>query len=193
MKIYTRTGDRGETSLYGPGRVSKSSLRIAAYGTVDELNAAVGVARAELARSPLASVGDGSGPWADGDALLAQIQNRLFDLGSELATLDPEARGTAALGEEHIVSLETTIDSHEATLPPLKQFVLPGGTAVSAQLHLARCVCRRAERGVVTLLEQESLRDEPLRYLNRLSDLLFVLARSANHAQGVGDTPWEKG
>lgn len=188
MKIYTKTGDAGQTGLFGGGRVSKDHARITAYGTLDELNAAIGVARAEADRID----------WSDEtardriDAILGEAQNRLFDLGAELATPDPENRSLAVLDERHVAALEEAIDHHEASLPPLRNFILPGGTAAAAQLHLARCVCRRAERGLVTLAGQEPIRELPLVYVNRLSDLLFVLARAANQAAGGVDTPWEK-
>jgi len=188
MKIYTRTGDAGETSLFGAGRVSKRHPRIAASGAVDELNAALGVARAELARGAIREADS----WRDGDALLEGVQNRLFDLGAELATPAPERHGTALLEERQVAILAGAIDRFESLLPPLKQFVLPAGEPLAAALHLARCVCRRAEREVAALAEREAIRDLPLRYLNRLGDLLFVLARSANHASGVGDSPWLK-
>ncbi|QDT70220.1 Cob(I)yrinic acid a,c-diamide adenosyltransferase [Planctomycetes bacterium MalM25] len=188
MKIYTKTGDAGQTGLFGGGRVSKDHARITAYGTLDELNAAIGLARAEAGRTD----------WSDEaardriDAILSEAQNRLFDLGAELATPDPETRSLAVLDERHVAALEEAIDHHEASLPALRNFILPGGAAVAAQLHLARCVCRRAERGLVTLAGQEPIRELPLVYVNRLSDLLFVLARAANQAAGGGDTPWEK-
>ncbi len=188
MKIYTKTGDTGETGLFGGGRVSKDHARIGAYGTLDELNAALGVARAEAARID----------WHDNgvrdrvDSVLGEAQNRLFDLGAELATPEPEKLGTSLLSDRHVESLEKAIDEHESTLPTLKQFVLPGGSTAAAQLHLARCVCRRAERQIVTLAAIEPVRELPVIYVNRLSDLLFVLARAANQATGVGDTPWEK-
>lgn len=188
MKIYTKTGDAGQTGLFGGGRVSKDHARIAAYGTLDELNAAIGVARAEAGRIA----------WTDEsvrdriDGVLSDAQNRLFDLGAELATPDPENRSMAVLDERHVAALEAAIDHHETTLPPLRNFILPGGSAAAAHLHLARCVCRRAERGLVTLAGQEPIRELPLVYVNRLSDLLFVLARAANQACGEGDIPWEK-
>lgn len=188
MKIYTKTGDAGQTGLFGGGRVAKDHARIAAYGTLDELNAAIGVARTEVVRAD----------WSDHqvreqvDSILSEAQNRLFDLGAELATPDPEKLGMPLLEARHVETLEKAIDRHELSLPPLNQFVLPGGSAAAAQTHLARCVCRRAEREMVTLGVIESIRELPLIYVNRLSDLLFVLARVANHAAGVGDTPWEK-
>lgn len=191
MKIYTKTGDGGETGLYGGNRVAKDSSRVEAYGTVDELNSVIGVARAAL---PTERDADGV------DALLARIQSELFDLGAELAT--PPARLDTALGarvplatEIRVARLEGEIDFFEETLPPLKTFILPGGTPASAALHQARAVCRRAERRTVSLAhsEEETVRPEALHYLNRLSDLLFVLARHANHVAGLPDVPWTAG
>lgn len=188
MKIYTRTGDTGETALLGGVRAPKNDTRIEAYGTVDELNATLGMSRAEVERCP----GMAAEARASIDAILAEAQNRLFDLGAELAAAPGAVGDFATLAEEHVGALEAAIDQHEATLPKLTQFVLPGGSAAAARLHLARCVCRRAERAVVTLGQREPVREIATRYLNRLSDLLFVLARTANHAAGAGDTPWER-
>jgi len=179
MKIYTRTGDRGDTGLFGGPRVSKSNRRIAAYGTVDELNAALGLARCEPLAQPL-------------DAVLVRLQHELFQIGAELATPDPAARGTDLIDEESIRWQEQTIDRYDADLPPLGQFILPGGTRVAALLHLARVFCRRAERDIVALASEETIRQELIAYVNRLSDLLFVLARWANHAAGVEDISWRK-
>jgi cob(I)alamin adenosyltransferase len=181
MKIYTKTGDDGETGLFGGPRVSKDAARIEAYGSVDELNSVLGVVRTH----PLdPSV----------DHLLRQIQNELFALGAQLATPDPAAHSTAMIGPAQIAALEGAIDRFEAGLEPLKQFILPGGTAAAAHLHLARTVCRRAERRLVTLVRQspEPVSNDLLVYLNRLSDLLFVLARAVNHAAGSADIPWQK-
>jgi cob(I)alamin adenosyltransferase len=189
MKIYTKAGDAGETGLYGGARVSKDDARVEAYGTVDELNCALGVARAAL--SPDMEHATDTG------LLLARLQRELFDLGAELAT--PPARLDSKLGQRvplvtdgRIGELETHIDRMDATLEPLKAFILPGGTPLSAALHVARAVCRRAERRAVTLARMDTgtVRPEALRYLNRLSDLLFVLARYANHDAGVPDVPW---
>lgn len=182
MKIYTRTGDQGETGLFGGPRVPKDHTRIEAYGTVDELNAELGLARAELKDPSLADI----------DALLGRVQHHLFDIGAELATPDPVTKGTALLAGSHIELLEQAIDTHDGELTPLKQFILPGGTRAAAQLHVARCVCRRAERVVVSLAGLEAVREEPVRYLNRLSDLLFTIARVVNHRVGEGDVPWNK-
>lgn len=181
MKIYTKTGDAGDTGLFGGPRVSKDAPRIEAYGTVDELNSAVGLARA-------------CGLGAAEDALLGTIQNDLFDLGAQLATPDPAAHGTALVGARHIADLEAAIDHYEARLAPLKTFICPGGTLPAAHLHLARTVCRRAERRLVTLSGQanEQVSSDAIVYLNRLSDLLFVLARAVNQMAGVGDTQWLK-
>lgn len=188
MKIYTRTGDAGETALLGGVRAPKNDARIDAYGTVDELNATLGMGRAEVERCP----GMSQEARASIDEILAEAQNRLFDLGAELATAPGAVGDFATLGEPHVERLERAIDQHEESLPDLTQFVLPGGSAAAARLHLARCVCRRAERAVVTLGQREPVREIAIRYLNRLSDLLFVLARTANHAAGAGDTPWKK-
>jgi cob(I)alamin adenosyltransferase len=183
-KIYTRTGDAGETSLLGGRRVRKDDLRIETIGDVDEVNAVLGVVRMELARSGAAS--------ADVDVLLSQIQHRLFDIGAELA-MSPAERSAGAIGDVHVAALEEEIDRHDAKLAPLRAFILPGGTPAAAQLHLARCVCRRAERRLVELSGTESVRGQLLRYLNRLSDLLFVLARVVNQVNQVPDVIWEQG
>jgi cob(I)alamin adenosyltransferase len=183
-KIYTRTGDAGETSLYGGGRVSKSSLRIEALGSVDEANAAMGVVRSELARGGVAPLGM--------DDILAGVQHRLFDLGAEIATPRPASRGTNLIRDDDVTELEVAIDRWEAELPPLRTFILPGGCAAAAQLHLARCVVRRAERTLVHMAAAETVREEVLRYLNRLSDLLFVMARAVNKANHVPDVAWEQ-
>jgi cob(I)alamin adenosyltransferase len=179
VKIYTKTGDDGDTGLFGGPRVSKDDPRIEAYGAVDELNALLGLARTEPMSPQL-------------DVLLARVQNELFDLGAELATPDPAAKGTATLGLSQIATIEVTIDIYEEQLEPLKQFILPGGCPAAALLHLARTVCRRAERRIVTLSKLVPVRNELIVYVNRLSDLLFVLARAANHLSGERDVPWQK-
>jgi len=179
MKIYTKTGDAGETGLFGGPRVGKDAPRIEAYGTVDELNAVIGLARCE----PLP---------AEVDRLLARVQDELFGVGAELATPDPVTQQTQFITSEHIGDLERAIDHFEAQLPPLKQFILPGGTRGAAALHLARNVCRRAERCLVRLKREEPVSAHLLGYLNRLGDLLFVVARVANAAQDVADVPWNK-
>jgi cob(I)alamin adenosyltransferase len=192
-KIYTRTGDEGETSLLGGRRVRKDDLRVEAIGSVDEVNAALGVARAELLR--------GGTPAPGMDELLAAIQHRLFDLGAELAASGVAAPRMSAIDDMDVAALEHAIDEWESGLKPLKEFILPGGSATAAVLHHARCVCRRAERrlvelclsktGAFDLTEGGPVRAEVLRYVNRLGDLLFVLARAANAAGGVSDVTWE--
>ena len=179
MKIYTRTGDAGMTGLYGGGRVAKNDARIAAAGGVDELNACLGVCRA-------------AGLPDEVDVLLGRLQHEMFALGAELASPGGAAPGSILLDDADIAHTEAAIDRFDAELPPLKTFVLPGGSSTSAALHLARAVCRRAERDVVALMQTQQIRPVLLIYLNRISDLLFVLARYANRAAGVGDVPWEK-
>ena len=181
MKIYTKTGDAGDTGLFGGPRVRKDSPRIEAYGTVDELNAVLGLARAEALPDEI-------------DALLYRVQNELFDLGAELATPNAEERGLRSLGAAQIAALELAIDRGESQLAPLREFILPGGNRGAAWLHVARTVCRRAERRLVSLsaMPGEKLAAEPIVYLNRLSDLLFVLARWTNQLAGVADVPWKK-
>jgi cob(I)alamin adenosyltransferase len=181
VKIYTKTGDDGGTGLFGGPRVAKDDPRIEAYGTVDELNSLLGWARAV-------------GLPAEIDGCLMRIQNELFAVGAELATPDPAAHGTDWTGPEQIAALEQAIDRLEAPLAPLRQFILPGGTPAAAALHVARCVCRRAERRVVTLSREgpQAIRGSIVVYLNRLGDLLFVLARAVNHASGQADVTWQK-
>jgi len=177
-RVYTKTGDKGETSLVGGARVRKDSARVAAYGDVDELNSSIGVARAFC---------------ADGEtvSLLAEIQNHLFILGSGLAS--PEGIDSPSIGEEHIRKLEVWIDRFLDGMEPLKEFILPAGKPAGALFHLARSVCRRAERSSVSLVTKEETRPEAVVYLNRLSDLLFVLARSANIRDGFGEIPVDFG
>lgn len=181
MKIYTRTGDTGETALFGGGRVRKDHPRTSAYGDVDELNSAIGVARA-------------AAPTEMFDDLLDGVQRDLFAIGGRLATPEPEkvakAIAKAVLPPARVASLERVMDEAEGELPPLRAFVIPGGTPKAAAFHLARTVCRRAERGVVRLAREEEVPAEILVYLNRLSDLLFTLARLANHRAGAGDATW---
>jgi cob(I)alamin adenosyltransferase len=183
-KIYTRTGDEGETALWGGHRVPKDDDRVEAFGSVDELNAALGAARAEWGRSDAAS------KEQEVDQILAQVQHRLFDLGAELANPNANPQNAALVSNADVAELEAAIDRFEAMLEPLRAFILPGGSPAAAQLHLARCVCRRAERRVVHLAGRQPIRGELGRYLNRLSDLLFVLARSVNRAAGVPDVLW---
>jgi cob(I)alamin adenosyltransferase len=180
VRIYTKTGDDGMTGLLGSGRVRKDDPRIEAYGTIDELNAALGLARAH-----------GLDPAADG--LLAQLQNDLFVVGSALADSSPEGPFHNAITDLHVEHLETVIDSLEAELFPLVEFILPGGTPAAAQIHAARTVCRRAERWIVSLSHRphEEVPRPLIVYLNRLSDLLFVLARVVNRRAGIADTIWK--
>lgn len=181
MKIYTKTGDTGLTGLFGGGRVPKSDPRVHAYGEVDELNSTLGVVRA-------------TAPADFMDELFASIQRDLFSIGGHLATPDPEkvraALAKADLSTDQITRFEQTIDQADAVLPPLRAFVLPAGTPKAAALHLARTVCRRAERAVVALAQDDEVPPAFLVYLNRLSDLLFTLARLANHQAGVADVTW---
>ena len=179
MKIYTKTGDSGETSLFDNTRVSKADARVDAYGEVDEVNACLGAARA-------------AGMDDDMAALVESLQKDLFALGARLA--DPSARiaarvEKAVIGDAAIARLEQAIDRLEETLPPLRRFILPGGSTAGALLHLARTVCRRAERRVVAL-GSDAVEPVLIVYLNRLSDLLFVMARAVNHRSGIPETEW---
>jgi cob(I)alamin adenosyltransferase len=181
MKIYTRTGDEGETGLFGGGRVSKDHPRVAAYGDVDELNSVLGVARA-------------TEPAEFFDQLLEAIQRDLFSIGGQLATPDPapvaKALVKADLPMERVTEFERIIDASETELLPLRAFVLPAGTPKAAALHQARTVCRRAERSVVHLARESQIPPVFIVYLNRLSDLLFTLARLANFRSGISDATW---
>lgn len=181
MKIYTRTGDEGDTGLFGGGRVPKDHPRVAAYGDVDELNSVIGLARA-------------TPPPEAFDGLLESVQRDLFSIGGHLATPDPEkvakALAKAELSDMRVAEFERVMDSADLELPPLRAFVLPGGTPKAAALHVARAVCRRAERSVVRLSHEQEVPALFLVYLNRLSDLLFTAARLANHRAGVGDVTW---
>lgn len=178
MKIYTRTGDAGQTGLFDGTRVSKDHLRIETYGTVDELNSHLGLVLVDC-------------PEAVG-GVLRRVQRDLFTLGADLATPvgGKNADRTPRIGAGHIAYVEREIDAATGQLPPLRKFILPGGTVAAARLHVARTVCRRAERLLVTLGGQEAVVAEGLVYLNRLSDLLFTLARLANHLQGTPDVEW---
>lgn len=181
MKIYTRTGDSGDTGLFGGGRVPKDHPRVAAYGDVDELNAAIGVVRA-------------AGPVPQVDEVLVPIQRDLFAIGSLLATPDrvkmAQHLEKAQVTDARIAELERAIDACEQGLEPLRAFILPGGTPKAAALHVARTVCRRAERSVVCLSRVEELPEIVVVYLNRLSDLLFMLARVANREKGAAEVTW---
>jgi len=184
MRIYTRTGDDGQTEVLGGRRVPKDAARPEACGALDELNAVLGLARAE-----------GVAEWADVDGLLKRVQGEIFQVGAELAALDPEARGLRTIGPEHIRALEEAIDRFEEVLKPLDRFLLPGGSRAAGLLHFARTVCRRAERRMATLARTatEPISPDVLAYLNRLGDLLFVLARLANARAGVADVRWRGG
>jgi cob(I)alamin adenosyltransferase len=178
MRIYTRTGDDGTTGLLGSGRVSKDAARVEAFGSVDELNAVLGRVRGLDTENWLA-------------AELATIQARLFQVGAELAATRADVLATLELlGEEDVAALERWIDRLEADLPPLTSFVLPGGSALGAELHVARAVCRRAERRTVALWKAEPIEPRLVPYLNRLGDLLFVMARWCNRRAGVAETEW---
>jgi len=181
--LYTRSGDTGMTALFGGRHVSKDSLRVEAYGAVDELNSALGVAVAFIAQRKLAGE-------------IQDIQNELFNIGSELASEGGKAAEAGQMfkdPEAKIASLERLIDEHDAKVEPLRTFILPSGSRAGALLHLCRTVCRRAERAVVRLSREESVNPELVRYLNRLSDLLFVLARYVNKTARKPETPWRKG
>jgi cob(I)alamin adenosyltransferase len=181
MKIYTRVGDDGSTSLLGPGRVRKSVPRVEAYGSVDELNASLGVARSLDHDERLAEA-------------LGPIQSQLFNLGAELATTTPSMMAALKrLGGGEVEALEGWIDRLEDDLPNLTRFILPGGSPLAAQLHWSRTVCRRAERRLVALAEVEAIEPLLISYLNRLGDLLFVMARWCNRRDGVAETEWHSG
>jgi cob(I)alamin adenosyltransferase len=178
-RVYTRTGDDGTTGLGGGQRVPKDSRRIEAYGTVDELNSAIGAARS-------------FGLAPELDTALAVVQNELFHLGSDLCILeaDKAARPVPRIEARHVEALEKVMDKLSESLPPLENFVLPGGCPGASWLHLCRTVCRRAERVAVTLAREEPVGEFVVRYLNRLSDALFVMARFENRARGVPDVLW---
>lgn len=180
MKIYTRTGDRGETGLFGGGRVRKNALRVEAYGEVDELNATLGLCAAALSDPDLLP-------------LLLEIQRDLLAMGAQLADVRKEKATSPERADfpgEKVAVLERAIDRFEATLPPLRRFILQGGCEAGVRLHLARTVCRRAERRIAALAEQEEVAPVILAYINRLSDLLFILARLVNQRAGTAETAW---
>lgn len=186
MKIYTKTGDRGDTGLFGGGRVPKDHVRVEAYGEVDELNSTLGLVILHLQAA-------GQAPMADA---LGQVQADLFTIGANLATPAPEDGGREnpyipGLDPARVTALEEWIDAADAELDPLTSFILPGGSPAASVLHLARTVCRRAERRVVSLAHQATVHEAVVIYLNRLSDLLFTLARLANKRAGVEDVPWQ--
>ncbi len=180
-KIYTRTGDDGTTSLFGGERVGKGNPRIDAYGTVDETNSIVGLARAHLKGEP----GE-----EELDPVLGDLQEELFVLGADLATPMNAKPVVERIDEAHVTALESRIDRFDADLQPLKRFILPGGTPAGASLHSARTVCRRAERRIVEASTSTPINDQAVVYLNRLSDLFFVLARWANRQAGVREDTW---
>lgn len=202
-RVYTRTGDRGDTGLVGGRRVGKDDPRIDCYGTVDELNAVLGLVRLQTAAGSAGAAPNTSpntpqntadaGPSLAGlDAILARVQNELFNLGSMLATRAEDLRPTQpVIADRHVDALEAEIDAHNADLPELRSFVLPGGGALGAYLHLCRTVCRRAERLAVALSRRETVPEVAIRYLNRLSDALFVWARFAAMATGQSEVLWQ--
>jgi cob(I)alamin adenosyltransferase len=179
MRIYTKTGDRGDTSLFGGQRVPKDTLRIEAYGTVDELNTVLGIVRSDNADPEINSI-------------LEEIQKQLFELGADLATpRATEKKVIKRIDQRNVKGLEKVIDALDPQLKPLRSFVLPGGSPVSARVHFARTVCRRAERIIVRLSRNEDIGDIITVYMNRLSDLLFVLARYMNQKAGFMETKWK--
>ncbi len=178
MKIYTRTGDNGTTSLFGAGRVKKDDPRVEAYGTIDELNSILGVARAVSKSDEISEI-------------IQEVQNYLFTLGADLATpLNVESRKVKRISRSDVERIEIFIDEIDSKLEPLKNFILPGGTFLASLLHFARTVCRRAERRIVYLSEREKINEQVIPFVNRLSDLLFVLARYANKIENVDDIKW---
>lgn len=196
-RIYTRGGDKGKTSLGTGARVDKHDLRVEAYGTVDEANAAIGLARLHTQAPPAGDSETDLGGGLEADAMLMRIQNDLFDLGADLCTPDPED-GTAPkypplrVHDSQVGRLESEIDAMNADLEPLNSFILPGGCATAAHLHMARTIIRRAERLIAALMAVEAVNPQALAYANRLSDHLFVMARAMN-AKGVGDVLWVPG
>jgi cob(I)alamin adenosyltransferase len=189
-RVYTRSGDTGQTSLADGSRVDKDSLRIRAYGGVDELNSVLGLVRVELHREPRRQ---GHTAFLDAlDTQIERIQQELFNLGAELASPEVTEKGSEhLLTEQHVSALESDMDALNEKLDPLTSFVLPGGGPAGATAHLARTVCRRAERDLVTLAREEKIRAEARRYLNRLSDYLFVVARAVAHELGYTETLWD--
>jgi cob(I)alamin adenosyltransferase len=182
-KLYTRSGDDGTTGLFSGARVSKNHPRIEAYGTVDEFNAVLGLC--------ISAASEGSKTEVIG-TILKQVQSRMFDIGADLAT--PEGSTNEAriqrIGVPHVAEIEVWIDQIDGKNEPLKNFVMPGGSELASRLHLARTVCRRAERLIVGLAHTEPVGDHLLQYINRVSDLLFAMARMANKVLGIDDTPW---
>jgi cob(I)alamin adenosyltransferase len=195
MKIYTRTGDSGTTGLFGGPRVAKDDTRIEAYGTVDELNATLGQVRSALKESA-GQTSEAIYGLNELDARIAQVQHELFSIGAELASPHPDQFDLRVIGQAHIQRIEDWIDDAEQQLPPLKQFILPGGSVLASHVHLSRAVCRRAERRVISLADavqtETPISDSVIIYLNRLSDWLFVVSRLVNQILNVPDQIWEK-
>ncbi|MEX0616822.1 MAG: cob(I)yrinic acid a,c-diamide adenosyltransferase [Candidatus Woykebacteria bacterium] len=182
VKIYTRTGDRGETSLYGGKRISKDHLRVETYGTIDELNAALGTAHSFITDTKIRTI-------------IEKIQNELFNIGAELSTPTKVGKDTKqkfSIGKEKIQYLENVIDQLDEKLPLLRNFILPGGSNASSLLQLSRSIARRAERRLITLSRKEEINENLLSYINRLSDFLFVLARYLNKKTNGNETIWKK-
>jgi cob(I)alamin adenosyltransferase len=180
MKIYTKAGDDGKTALFGGRRVSKDSVRIEAYGTIDELNASLGVVLNAVEEENL-------------HAILTTLQHELFVLGADLAApLDTKNVSISRIDATHVTRIEEQIDTLEAQLEPIRYFILPGGSEASSRLHVCRTICRRAERHIVQLATLEDINDFDIQYINRLSDFLFVLARYANHLAGQADLEWKQ-
>lgn len=194
MRLYTRSGDDGTTGLFGGGRVSKDHPRVEAYGTVDELNAAIGLVAAEVLR--LRCGGSATATGGGVPDLLAHIfadlQSRLFDIGADLATPEGSKQEAKVLriSDEQVAEVEKWIDEIDAGNAPMKSFVMPGGTELAARLHLARTICRRAERAMVRLRHTEPVSGGAIVYINRVSDMLFAMARRANKESAVPDVPW---
>lgn len=183
MKIYTKTGDKGTTALFDGKRISKDSTYLWAYGTVDELNAVIGMAIAQMAAKPTV--------FNDLDSQLKQLQRELFQIGADLATPLETKKTLVRISESMTKNLETWIDGWDLKLTPLKRFILPGGSIAASTLHQARCICRRAERHTFALSQEVEINTEVLIYLNRLSDFLFTAARAANMLQGETDFEWQ--
>jgi cob(I)alamin adenosyltransferase len=178
-RIYTRTGDKGETGLLGNLRVSKDSLRVSAYGEVDELNSVLGVVSASSQNTEI-------------NTLLEGLQRDLFTMGADLASPAQKSRNAQRITKDMIAELERTIDNLQGKLPPLGAFILPGGGQTGALLHFSRCVARRVERSIVALNREEGVNENMIPYVNRLSDLLFVMARFANHQDGIREMEWHQ-
>lgn len=182
VRLYTKTGDKGETSLFGGKRIKKDDRRIEVYGTIDELNAALGAANSFIKTKKSKQI-------------VSTIQNELFNIGAELANPQKISRDTKdlfVLNESKVIELENIIDQYDKNLPPLKSFIIPGGTSGASLIHLSRSIVRRAERTLITLSKKDRINPNILAYLNRLSDLLFVMARHLNHEARIKDSLWKK-